>query len=250
MALPERDVVLGWVGKAVVDRDGREIGTCTGVFADDATELPEWVWVDLAGVSVFVPLIDAIESGGVVRVAVGHADVAAAPSVGDSRAISQDEEATLYRHYGIDYSRRASGTILPAAAVVEPDGTASAGPGPRSAESTAEPVEPSSPETGGIPESARFGGLADRSWENPSRRGAGVAMPVVGAVGVAVAAVLGARRLQIRHRPSGTRRKIRQARTARISLASRGGELARAAAPLVATGSRALGSGARAGAGA
>ncbi len=47
MALPERHVVLAWVGESVVDRAGAEIGVCTGVFGA-GTDLPEWVGVEFA----------------------------------------------------------------------------------------------------------------------------------------------------------------------------------------------------------
>ncbi len=114
MALPDRDATRGWIGKAVVDRDGAEIGVCTVLFADDATGLPEWMCADLDEVSVHVPLVDAVEVGGQVRVAVSRVDVVNAPSVGDKRRLSEAEEAALYRHYGIDYSRATSESLLPA----------------------------------------------------------------------------------------------------------------------------------------
>ncbi|MDQ1631305.1 MAG: hypothetical protein QOC80_1277, partial [Frankiaceae bacterium] len=114
MELPERQVAQGWVGMMILDREGDEIGTCVSVFADDATELPEWVTVELNGTTVFVPVVGASESDGRVRVTVTKADVSGAPAVGDSRSVSQDEEAALYRHYGIEYSRSESETVLPA----------------------------------------------------------------------------------------------------------------------------------------
>jgi len=113
MGLPERGVAAGWVGKTVLDRGGTLIGACTAVVTDEATDLPEWVWVELDGLAVFVPLVDAIESGGVVRVAVDYADVAAAPTVGETGRVSQVEAAALYRHYGIEFAK-AGGTLPPA----------------------------------------------------------------------------------------------------------------------------------------
>jgi len=113
MDFPDRDVALAWVGRTLVDRDGAEIGACTAVFTDDATQLTEWVCSELAGAAVFIPAVGAAESAGQVQVAVSRADVAAAPSVGDAQHISADEEAALYRHYGIPHSRDASPTLLP-----------------------------------------------------------------------------------------------------------------------------------------
>src|SRR5918994_2009569 len=80
MDFPDRDVAMAWVGRTVVDRDGAEIGACTAVFSDDATQLTEWVCSELAGAAVFIPAVGAAESAGQVQVAVSRADVAAAPA--------------------------------------------------------------------------------------------------------------------------------------------------------------------------
>ena len=92
MGLPDRDSASGWGGKLLVDRDGTEIGTCTQIFLDDATGLPEWAEADLSGGPGVVPLMDAAESGDRVRVAVRVAEVADAPRVDDPLHISEDEE--------------------------------------------------------------------------------------------------------------------------------------------------------------
>lgn len=113
MNFPERAVALEWVGRTLVDRDDVEIGSCTDVFLDDATELTEWVRSEVAGVPVFIPAVGAVESGGTVQVIVSRAEIAAAPPVGGASHISDEEEVALYRHYGIPYSRDASATVLP-----------------------------------------------------------------------------------------------------------------------------------------
>jgi hypothetical protein len=113
MNMPERNVALTWVGRTVVDRDGAEIGACTAVFADDATELAEWVCSEFEGGVVFIPAVGAGESDGMVQVVISREDVAGAPAVGGPEHISGDEEAALYRHYGIPHSRDASPTVLP-----------------------------------------------------------------------------------------------------------------------------------------
>jgi hypothetical protein len=114
MALPDRDEALGWLGKTVVDRDGAKLGRCTAVFTDDATGVPEWVGVRLGAVMAFVPLLDAEEAGGRVRVGVKRDQVLSAPLLGSHERISEDQEAVLYRHYGIEHSRAASASLLPA----------------------------------------------------------------------------------------------------------------------------------------
>jgi hypothetical protein len=116
MGLPARDEAREWVGWTVVDREGTELGSCTAVLADESTGRPEWVYVEVEGASAVVPALDADGSGGRVAVAVTRAQVTAAPSVGDARALSTDQEGELYRHYGIEASRETSETLLPAAA--------------------------------------------------------------------------------------------------------------------------------------
>ena len=113
MDFPDRELALAWVGRTLVDRDGAEIGTCTAVFHDDATQTTEWLCSEVAGVAVFIPAVDAAELRENVQVAVSRVDVATAPSVGDTHHVSADEEAALYRHYGIPHSRDASPTVLP-----------------------------------------------------------------------------------------------------------------------------------------
>ncbi|SHN70931.1 PRC-barrel domain-containing protein [Geodermatophilus obscurus] len=115
MGLPARDEAREWVGWTVVDRDGTELGAVTAVLADESTGRPEWVHVEVEGASAVVPALDADGSDGRVTVAVTRAQVTAAPSVGDVRALSTDQEADLYRHYGIEASSEASETLLPAA---------------------------------------------------------------------------------------------------------------------------------------
>lgn len=225
MALPERDVAMGWVGKTVIDRDGAEIGACTGVFADDATDLPEWVWVELGGASVFVPLLDAIESGGVVRVAVVHADVVAAPPVGDSGRVSQMEEAALYRHYGIAYSKAASESLLPEAAESTPPASSD-----EASASIPEPVAAPVPPRDAPP--PPFAAVGSQSTLTPARRSPGLLVPLGGTAG-AVAAVLAVRRLRTRRRSTRTRLTSRRARDGVVALTARSGQLAGSAAPLL-----------------
>jgi hypothetical protein len=116
MGLPARDEAREWVGWTVVDREGAELGSCTAVLADESTGRPEWVYVEVEGASAVVPALDADGSGGRVAVAVTRAQVTAAPSVGGASALSTEQEADLYRHYGIEASRETSETLLPAAA--------------------------------------------------------------------------------------------------------------------------------------
>jgi hypothetical protein len=118
MGLPARDEAREWVGWTCVDREGAELGVVTAVLADQSTGRPEWVYVDVEGASAVVPALDADGAGGRVTVVVTRAQVTAAPSVGGSPELSTEQEADLYRHYGIQASGAASETLLPAAAAV------------------------------------------------------------------------------------------------------------------------------------
>ncbi len=122
MGLPSPERARTWGGKLVVDRDGAPIGTVTQIYTDDATGLPEWATTRLGEATVFLPLLDAHELDGAVQVQVKRDDVAKAPMVGPGPRISEQDEARLYRWYGIDYSPDRSACGLPA-------GT---GPAPRS----------------------------------------------------------------------------------------------------------------------
>jgi hypothetical protein len=117
MAMPDPDRAKTWGGKTIVDRAGATIGACTQVYTDDATGLPEWATARMGNASVLLPLVDAVEDDGRVRVTVGRDEVVLAPPVADAGHVSTDEEIRLYRHYGIPYSLGGSGTILPASEV-------------------------------------------------------------------------------------------------------------------------------------
>ncbi|HVN12967.1 MAG TPA: PRC-barrel domain-containing protein [Kineosporiaceae bacterium] len=113
MALPDPEQVTSWGGKLLVDRAGRAIGTVTNVYNDDDTGLPEWATTRIGEATVFIPLEDAVESDGQIKVVVHRDDVAKAPLVLDRNHISRDEEVRLYRHYGIPYSAERSPSGLP-----------------------------------------------------------------------------------------------------------------------------------------
>src|ERR671916_2447919 len=141
MTLPDREAARDWIGATVVDRDGAEIGVCAALLADEATGRPEWMYADRDEATVVVPLVDATGSGNRVQVAVTRDQSESAPRFGPSRELSQDQEATLYRHYGIDFSTATSDSLLPAEA--EPTHAGSTEAGSTEAGSTApEPTEP------------------------------------------------------------------------------------------------------------
>jgi uncharacterized protein (TIGR02271 family) len=92
----------------VVGVDGEKIGTVGQVYLDDQTGQPEWVTAKtgLFGTSeTFIPLRDATLRGDDVQVPYGKDKVKEAPRIDDTEGhLSPDEEAELYRYYGLGFS--------------------------------------------------------------------------------------------------------------------------------------------------
>jgi uncharacterized protein (TIGR02271 family) len=113
---PTESAVAAWRGAAVVDHNGEKIGTIDEIYADADTGKPEWLAVKtgLFGMKLsFIPIADASETGGDVRVPYDNQQVKDAPAVEPDGELSQEEEATLYRHYGLAYSEARSDSGLP-----------------------------------------------------------------------------------------------------------------------------------------
>ncbi|SDN41230.1 hypothetical protein [Geodermatophilus sp. DSM 45219] len=180
MTLPDRDAARDWIGRAVVDRDGAEIGVCAALLADEATGLPEWMYAERGEETVVVPLLDATGSGDRVQVTVTRADADGAPRFGSSRELTQDQEAELYRHYGIEYSKATSDSLLPAA---EPAVAAPTEPEPAAAGSPVAVTTEPAPTPGATADERATGGAAQRG------RGVAAAVAVLAALAAAVAGV-------------------------------------------------------------
>src|SRR3954451_12210563 len=105
-----------WHGRTAVDRDGDKLGTIEEIYLDDSTGQPEWLLVKtglFGSKSTFIPLQDAQENGDQIRVPIEKAQVKDAPNVDPDQQLSQEEEADLYRHYGLEYGENRSGSGLP-----------------------------------------------------------------------------------------------------------------------------------------
>lgn len=224
MEFPERDVALAWVGRTLVDRDGSEIGACTAVFTDDATQVTEWVCAQVDGSAIFIPAVGATEAGEQVRVSVSRDDVADAPAVGGAEHITNEEEAALYRHYGIPHSRDASPTLLPTGEP-QPDGAESSSDG-----TTDGVTAPAGPES--------QPGAEDGDGPSGGGRRMLPAAAGLAGVGLAVGTVLGARRLRRRRPPTRKERILARAGAASSAVTAGTGRIAAAAAPLLATAGR------------
>ena len=103
-------------GLTAVDRDGDKIGKIEDVYLDQDTGRPEWLAVGgglfSSGVS-FIPLAEATVEGDNVRVPYEKSHVKDAPRAEADGALSQAEEARLYRHYGLEYGETRSDSGLP-----------------------------------------------------------------------------------------------------------------------------------------
>jgi uncharacterized protein (TIGR02271 family) len=101
-------------GGNVVDNDGDKIGSIGQIFLDDQSGRPEWVTVKtglFGGGESFVPLRESEVVGNDVRVPYDKDKVKDAPRISDSDGhLSEEEEGTLYRYYGMgaDYDSYAT----------------------------------------------------------------------------------------------------------------------------------------------
>lgn len=106
----------GWRGHDLMDQSGSKIGKIEEIYADEDTGDPEWLAVKtgLFGTHVsFVPLEGATERDGKVMTRWSKDEVKDSPHIDEDGHLSQQEEATLYRHYGMSYSDRRSDSGLP-----------------------------------------------------------------------------------------------------------------------------------------
>jgi len=113
--MPTKEDILSWRGHQLCDRDGNKVGKIEEIYLDADTGEPEWALVNtglFGSKSTFVPLHDASADGDDVRVPLEKGHIKDAPKIDADRELSQQEEAELYRHYGLEYSETRSGTGL------------------------------------------------------------------------------------------------------------------------------------------
>ena len=117
MSAPSIETAQAWQGRTMVDPAGDKLGTIDAIYLDDETGQPEWATVTrglFSAKAAFVPLAQAQAMGDSVQVPYDKQQVTDAPSMEADGSLSQDEEAQLYRHYGLDYSEHRSDSGLPA----------------------------------------------------------------------------------------------------------------------------------------
>jgi uncharacterized protein (TIGR02271 family) len=102
-----------WTGRTLKGRNGEKIGKIDQLYVDQETDKPEWALVNtgLFGTkSSFVPIAGASPSGEDVIVQVDADQVKDAPQMEADGQLSEQQEAELFRHYGIDYTAEGSVT--------------------------------------------------------------------------------------------------------------------------------------------
>ena len=115
MSLDTREV-SNWIGRTACEPDGSKIGRIEDVYLDEQTGKPEWVAVATGMFGsrlTFVPISGATSNGDDVMLNFTKQQVTDAPNAEADGALSQDDEARLYQHYGMDYSEDRSDSGLP-----------------------------------------------------------------------------------------------------------------------------------------
>jgi stress response protein YsnF/sporulation protein YlmC with PRC-barrel domain len=98
--------------RTLFDSAGEKVGLIEDVYVDQETKKPEWVLVKtgLFGLrKTFVPMSALQPQGDDLRAPYSKDQINGAPNVGDEEGASPEEEARLFKHYGIRYSD--SGTV-------------------------------------------------------------------------------------------------------------------------------------------
>ncbi len=96
-----------WRGKDLLDRDDAKIGKLQDVYVDGETDEPQFGTVKEGVIGkhlTFVPLVGATATPNALQVTVTKGMVKDAPNVATEGELSADQEADLYRHYGMHYA--------------------------------------------------------------------------------------------------------------------------------------------------
>lgn len=108
--------VLQYRGGNLVDSTGDKVGRIEEIYLDTETDQPEWALVNtglFGSKSTFVPIQNAQEDGGSLRVPFEKARIKDAPSMDANQELSQQDEAELYQYYGMSYGENRSDSGLP-----------------------------------------------------------------------------------------------------------------------------------------
>ncbi|QKV94103.1 PRC-barrel domain-containing protein [Streptomyces sp. NA02950] len=100
-----------WRDRAVVDDQGRKIGSLEAIYVATTNDEPAMATVR-TGVPtrhrlVFVPVDDAIVGPGYVKVSYDRSLVKKAPSIGTDDILPAEQEGTIFQYYGKPYQAAA-----------------------------------------------------------------------------------------------------------------------------------------------
>jgi len=114
--MPTTEEITNWRGHEARGTDGDKLGTIEDIYLDQETGEPEWLAIKtglFGGHVSFAPLAEARLDGDAVTVPYEKAKIKDAPRVNADGELSKEQEAELYRYYGLDYSEARSDSGLP-----------------------------------------------------------------------------------------------------------------------------------------
>ncbi len=106
MANLDPETLDRWRTLVVVDPHGNSVGTISEFYLDRGSGQPTWALINsglLDTTQTFVPLTEAVEAAGALRVPYSKWQVRTAPGIDPDGELTADQEAVLFAHYGIDY---------------------------------------------------------------------------------------------------------------------------------------------------
>jgi len=112
----------GWEGREVIERDGEKVGTIEALYVAGEAQRPEWAAVKtgLFGTKLsFVPIAGAQPSGEQVQLQFAKEQIQNAPRIDPEGGLAPEQEAALYRHYGLEYWDADTAPAVPGAESAE-----------------------------------------------------------------------------------------------------------------------------------
>jgi sporulation protein YlmC with PRC-barrel domain len=105
-----------WVGKDVLDAEGKKTGKLVDVYFDVETDSPVFLLVDMGRKrpGTLVPAWNAVTTPDHITVAYEEKALEGAPGIVVDEGLATTEEATAFAYYGVEYkpSATASGRRL------------------------------------------------------------------------------------------------------------------------------------------
>lgn len=102
-AMSEIDIDA-WIGRALIDADGRRLGVIEETYCNKQTGEPLWMVVKSGRIRAqrrFVPLAGASVAGDAIRTPRSKQEVDDSPAIDPAQQLGEDAVRELYRHYRI-----------------------------------------------------------------------------------------------------------------------------------------------------